>query len=109
MVFTNIVCNFFKPFFSVFNCKPDALCVSGATAGSATDPETLKKAKENVVKTPVLANTGCKKETIEMLLKIADGEVCATTFKVDGKFENPVDEKRVKEFMDVVKAFRKTI
>ena len=94
---------------TVFNCRPDGLCVSGATAGSATDPETLRKAKENAGKTPVFANTGCKKETIEMLLKIADGAVCATTFKVDGKFENPVDEARVKEFMDVVKAFRKTL
>ena len=94
---------------TVFNCRPDALCVSGATAGSATDPEILKTAKGAAGKTPVFANTGCKKETIEMLLKIADGAVCATTFKVDGKFENPVDEARVKEFMDVVKAFRKTL
>ena len=94
---------------TVFNCKPDGLCVSGATAGSATDPEVLRKAKASAGKTPVFANTGCKKETIEMLLKIADGAVCATTFKVDGKFENPVDEARVKEFMDVVKAFRKTL
>ena len=38
-----------------------------------------------------------------------DGAVCATTFKVDGKFENPVDEARVKEFMDIVKEFRKTL
>ena len=94
---------------TVFNCKPDGLCVSGATAGSATDPEVLRKAKASAGKTPVFANTGCKKETIEMLLKIADGAVCATTFKVDGKFENPVDEARVKEFMDVVKAFRETL
>ena len=26
---------------TVFNCRPDVLCVSGATAGSATDPEVL--------------------------------------------------------------------
>ncbi|MCI6705093.1 MAG: hypothetical protein MR458_08375 [Erysipelotrichaceae bacterium] len=42
-------------------------------------------------------------------LSVADGAVCATTFKVDGKFENPVDEARVKEFMDIVKEFRKTL
>ena len=94
---------------TVFNCKPDAICVSGATAGSATDPEILRRAKSATGTTPVFANTGCKKDTIEMLLNIADGAVVATTFKVDGKFENPVDESRVKEFMDVVKAFRKTL
>ena len=92
---------------TVFNCKPDALCVSGATAGSATDPEILRRAKETVGDTVVFANTGCRVETIEALLKIADGAVVGTTFKYDGKFENQVDENRVKEFMTVVKNFRK--
>ena len=31
------------------------------------------------------------------------------SFKKDGKFENPADEARVKEFMDVVKEFRATL
>ncbi len=91
---------------TVFNCRPDALCVSGATAGSATNPETLKRAKSAVGDTPVFANTGCKPSTIENLLSIADGAVVGTTFKFDGKFENLTDESRVKEFMDIVKTFR---
>lgn len=93
---------------TVFNCKPDALCVSGATAGSATDPEILKRAKCAVGDTIVFANTGCKPETIESLLSIADGAVVGTTFKIDGKFENAVDVKRVKHFMAIVKEFRKS-
>lgn len=91
---------------TVFNCRPDALCVSGLTAGSPTDMSLLKEVKEEVPDTVVLANTGCRKETIEDLLKIADGAVVATTFKYDGKFENQVDKNRVKEFMDVVNKFR---
>lgn len=91
---------------TVFNCRPDALCVSGLTAGSPTDMSLLKEVKEEVKDTVVFANTGCRKETIEGLLGIADGAVVATTFKYDGKFENQVDQKRVKEFMDVVKSFR---
>lgn len=91
---------------TVFNCRPDALCVSGLTAGSPTDMSQLKEVKDVVPDTVVLANTGCRKETIEGLLNIADGAVVATTFKYDGKFENQVDVKRVKEFMDVVKRFR---
>lgn len=91
---------------TVFNCKPDALCVSGLTAGSPTDMSQLKEVKEVVPDTVVLANTGCRKETIEGLLNIADGAVVATTFKYNGKFENQVDVRRVKEFMDVVKRFR---
>lgn len=92
-----------------FNNKPDALCVSGLTAGSPTDTQTLTIVKNNVKRTPVFVNTGTNKNNIVEQLKVADGAVCATTFKVDGVFENPVDEARVKEFMDIVKEYRKTL
>ena len=91
---------------TVFNCRPDALCVSGATAGSATNPEILKRAKSAAGDTPVFANTGCRVDTIESLLSIADGAVVGTTFKIDGKFENQVDERRVRQFMDKVRSIR---
>jgi len=91
---------------TVFNCRPDALCVSGATAGSATNPDILRRAKSAAGDTVVLANTGCTKDTIESFLEIADGAVVGTAFKVDGKFENGVDTRRVKEFMTVVKNYR---
>ena len=92
---------------TVFNCRPDALCVSGATAGSATNPETLRRVKDTVKDAVVLANTGCRIDTIENLLSIADGAVVGTTFKYDGKFENAVDSERVKQFMDKVREIRK--
>lgn len=94
---------------TVFNCKPDALCVSGATAGTALDPEILRRAKGAVGNTVVLANTGCKPNTIVSLLKIADGAVVGTYFKHDGKFENSVDINRVREFMSIVHEFRRTM
>ena len=92
-----------------FNNDPDAICVSGLTAGSETDTQVLSLVKGAIKKTPVLCNTGCNKDNIVRQLSVADGAVCATTFKVDGIFENPVDVNRVKEFMDVVKEFRKTL
>ena len=92
---------------TVFNCRPDALCVSGQTAGSATDSSVLAEVKNAVPNTVVFANTGCRKETIADQLAIADGAVVATTFKYDGIFENMVDEKRVAEFMKVVRSVRK--
>lgn len=91
---------------TVFNCRPDALCVSGQTAGSATDSSVLAEVKNAVPNTVVFANTGCRKETIADQLKIADGAVVATTFKYDGVFENTVDERRVAEFMEVVRKVR---
>ena len=91
---------------TVFNCKADSLCVSGLTAGSETNSQILKRVKDAVPDTVVLANTGCRPDTIEAQLSVADGAVVGTTFKVDGKFENGVDEKRVREFMSIVKKFR---
>lgn len=89
-----------------FNHAPDALCVSGLTAGSETDTQVLKRVKDVVKHTPVLCNTGCNINNIHRQLSVADGAVCATTFKVDGIFENPVDQARVKAFMDKVKEIR---
>lgn len=92
-----------------FNNRPDALCVSGLTAGSETDTQTLTLVKGAVNNTPILCNTGCNIDNIVRQLTAADGAVCATTFKVDGIFENAVDEARVKAFMGKVKEYRATL
>lgn len=91
---------------TVFNNRPDALCVSGLTAGAETDSQLIQKVKQSVPETVVLANTGVRLSNLEQQLSVADGAVTGTTFKLDGKFENGVDKKRVKEFMDKVKSFR---
>lgn len=91
---------------TVFNCKPDVICVSGLTAGSSTDMGVLEKVKNSIPDTAVFANTGCKVETIERILAVADGVVVGTTFKRDGKFENQVELERVKTFMDKVHSIR---
>ena len=91
---------------TVFNHGPDALCVSGLTAGVATDTQILSNVKKAVGDTPIFCNTGCNKDNIAIQLAASDGAVVATTFKVEGKFKNPVDKKRVAEFMDAVKQTR---
>ena len=94
---------------TVFNCRPDALCVSGLTAGAETDASVLKSVKDTVPGTVVFANTGVRPENGENQLAIADGAVTGTTFKVNGCFDNFVDPQRVITFMDKVKAFRETL
>lgn len=91
---------------TVFNCKADALCVSGLTAGEETDNQILRTVKDVVPNTVVLANTGCRLDNIEKQLSAADGAVVGTTFKVNGVFENAVDKERVLRFMDKVHSFR---
>lgn len=92
-----------------FGRSMDVMCVAGLVAGSAVDTKDIEEVKNAVNHTPVFVNTGCKKETIVELLKVADGAISATTFKYDGVFENMVDENRVRAFMNEVKAYRKTL
>lgn len=92
---------------TVFNHHPDALCVSGLTAGVETDAQTLKLVKKVVPETVVFANTGMRLQNVNEQLSIADGAVVGTTFKKDGLFSNHVDQARVKTFMDKVNLLRK--
>ncbi|TCL61952.1 hypothetical protein EDC14_103054 [Hydrogenispora ethanolica] len=91
---------------TVFNNQPDALCVSGLTAGSETSLQTLQLVKEAVPGTIIFANTGVRLDNLEQQLSVADGAVVGTAFKADGVFHNRVDVQRVKAFMDRVRAFR---
>ncbi len=92
---------------TVFNAHPDALCISALTAGMEINTQILQRIKETVPDTVVLINNGLRLENLSAQLSIADGGVVGTTFKFDGKFENHVDEIRVKVFMEKAKAFRK--
>ena len=92
---------------TVFNAHPDALCVSGLTAGAETSVQTLEAVKAAVPETPVFANTGVRLDNATDQLAIADGAVIGTAFKQDGNTWNPIDVARVKSMMTRVKAFRK--
>lgn len=91
---------------TVFNCRADALCVSGLTAGVEANTQIIERVKNTVPDTVVFANTGCRPDNIAKQLGTADGAVVGTTFKKDGKFENHVDVRRVRAFMDEVRRFR---
>lgn len=91
---------------TVFNNRPDALCVSGLTAGLEPDFQILAAVKQATPGTVVFCNTGCRIDNVERQLAASDGAVVGSTFKVDGRFENPVDPARVKAFMDKVRSLR---
>ncbi len=87
---------------TVFNARPDALCVSGLTAGVEASREVLSEVKQAVPDTVVLANTGVRLANVAETLAVADGAIVGTTFKRDGQIWNPVDPERVREFMNEV-------
>lgn len=91
---------------TVFATLPDALCVSGLTAGASTDTEVLTLVKGAAGEVPVFVNTGVRAHNAEEQLSIADGAVVGTYFKKDGVFENAADQSRVEELMSVVKGMR---
>ena len=92
---------------TVFVAQPDALCVSGLTAGAETSSETLKLVKDAVPDTPVFANTGVNAGNLAgRTLAIADGTVTGTAFKRAGYIWNEVDVERVRDFMRIAKSVR---
>lgn len=94
---------------TVFNAKPDALLVSGLTAGAPADNSALSTVKSNAGDVPVFVNTGMNAESAARQLSIADGAVVGTAFKKDGVFENNADRARVELVMGAVKEFRATL
>jgi len=91
---------------TVFNCQPDAICVSGLIAGAETSLDAMRRVKQVVPETPLFANTGVRADTVAEQFSVADGAIVGTTFKVDGSLWNPVDPERVKAFMQAARAAR---
>jgi membrane complex biogenesis BtpA family protein len=92
---------------TVFNAQPDALCVSGITAGAETSTSLLREAAGAVPGVPVFANTGVNPQNAAEQLAIADGAVVGTAFKKNNDFFDLVDRDKVARFMDTVRASRK--
>lgn len=93
---------------TVFATLPDALCVSGLTAGTSTDSQVLTRVKASAGNVPVIVNTGVRPANVAEVLDIADGAVVGTFFKQGGVFEEEVDQARVTELMTAVRQLRKT-
>lgn len=91
-----------------FNLHPDGLVIAGL-ATDENDAKQLNEIRSAVTHTPIVCDAGCNKDNIVRRLQACDAAICATTFKKEGIFENPVDINRVKEFMDVVHKYRETL
>ena len=92
-----------------FMNMPDGFAVPGATAGQSADMSLLHQLRETMPDMVLVASTGVKYETVEEVISICDAAFIATSLKKDGIFENPVDQARVKRFMDKLKDFRSSL
>jgi membrane complex biogenesis BtpA family protein len=91
---------------AVFSSLADVILVSGPMTGQPAEGADLKRVKDAIPATPVFANTGVNLDNIADVLRIADGAIIGTHFKVDGNTWNAVDKSRVKRFMDKVGKLR---
>jgi membrane complex biogenesis BtpA family protein len=93
---------------AVVSSLADAILVSGMTAGTEPRLETIQEVQSTVGDmVPVLLNTGGKAENIRKYLDVVDGVIVGSSLKVGGYTWNPVDENRVKAFMDEVREARR--
>jgi uncharacterized protein len=83
----------------------DALIVTGRMTGSAPDVEKVREAK-SLASRPILVGSGSNQENIGAFLQYADGVIVGSSLKIDGVMQNPMDVKRVRAFMDAVRAVR---
>ena len=92
---------------AVVSSLADVILVSGKMAGDEADLTIIKNVEKSV-DVPVLVNTGVKLENVNDYLGVADGAIVGSSLKKDEVTWNPVDAKRVKEFMRKVKEIRES-
>jgi len=80
----------------------DGLVVTGQRTGLATNPDDVIAVKRTVPGKLLLVGSGTNIDNVNEILQHADGAIVGTHFKVDGVIENPVDENRVRRFMERV-------
>jgi membrane complex biogenesis BtpA family protein len=80
----------------------DAIVVSGAGTGKATEPDKVRRVKKYAGETPVFIGSGVTPETIKDF-DAADGFIVGTSLKRDGVAANPVELERVKALMKQIR------
>jgi len=74
--------------------KADALVISGAGTGSATDPTHLEAVAKALPGCPLIVGSGVRPESLEALVPNARAMIVGTWIKEDGDVSNPVDPER---------------
>ena len=91
---------------AVMSSLPDAVLVSGAITGEAARMQDLEAVKAVLPRTPVLANTGVRHDTVADVFGVADGCIVGSALKHEGDTWAAVDPARARDFMDRARAAR---
>lgn len=83
----------------------DAILVTGLETGGETDPSDVKEVKEAVDFTPVFVASGVAEENFPAYKDIADGVILGTYLKEGNETEAPLDQEKIKRFIQVVRQY----
>lgn len=83
--------------------RADGVIVSGMTTGHAPDPAEVSEVRSEVG-CHVLVGSGVTIDNVHKFMPFADALIVGSSLKVDGKWQNKVDEERVERFMHTVKS-----
>ncbi len=76
----------------------DGIIVTGSSTGAEADISELSDVKQNS-QLPIIIGSGVTAENIDQYYNLADAFIIGSHFKIDGNWENGVDENRVKNFL----------
>lgn len=80
----------------------DGVIITGTATGKEPSLEEIRQVKESI-NIPVLAGSGMTIENVRNYMEYCDSLIIGSYFKTDGKWYNPVEIQRVKEFVKKAK------
>jgi uncharacterized protein len=85
--------------------RGDGVIITGSATGKAPKIEDVKEAKANC-HLPVILGSGIDAENLAEFYPHADAFIIGSYFKTDGRWQNPVEARRVEKLMNVVEKLR---
>ena len=80
----------------------DAIIATGQRTGDAASADYLRQIRA-ATKLPLLVGSGCTEGNVAEILSIVDAVIVASSLKVGGVWWNPVDEAKVRSFMQAAR------
>ncbi|NHK31117.1 MAG: BtpA/SgcQ family protein [Asgard group archaeon] len=86
----------------------DGIIITGERTGLPTKIKDLQLLQSKDL-APILIGSGLTYENVDQLLPLAHGAIVGSYFKKDGLLSNPIDSKKVGQFIAKVKEIRKNL
>lgn len=80
----------------------DAIIATGQRTGDAASVDYLRQIRAATT-LPLLVGSGCTRHNVAEILSVVDAVIVASSLKVDGVWWNPVEQAKVKAFMQAAR------